>query len=312
MLIPSDFTSLLDECTDLIDQSGLLGPHTHLPVTEPLPSLLERCAELVEQGFPEEPVRTIHHFACTGGTLVAKCLASMPNTRVLSEVEPHSRLPLLDDQRFFPTDLVQLLRVGTYDSNTDLESEVFLGGFKPIYTHCRRQGLRLVVRDHAHSKYCVGEAVVAGPSLRELLASEYRVQAIVTVRHPLDSYLSLLNNGWRHFQPASLEEYCRRYLRCLRDHEQLPVFKYEDLVDRPAPVMEEICSALDVPYDDSFPSTFGVHRLSGDSGRSDRAIGKRSRRPVSPEVAEQLDSGAFAECCSVLGYEIESGEALQP
>ena len=33
-------------------------------------------------------LRTIHHLACTGGTVISKCLAAMPDVALISEVNP--------------------------------------------------------------------------------------------------------------------------------------------------------------------------------------------------------------------------------
>src|SRR5690606_26210779 len=53
-------------------------------------SLVDQCIALCEERRFErkEPVRIVHHFACTGGTLICKCIAAMPNTQLLSEVNP--------------------------------------------------------------------------------------------------------------------------------------------------------------------------------------------------------------------------------
>ena len=36
-------------------------------------------------------LRSIHHLACTGGTLISKCIASMPDVALISEVNPMNR-----------------------------------------------------------------------------------------------------------------------------------------------------------------------------------------------------------------------------
>jgi len=53
-------------------------------------------------------------------------------------------------------------------------------------------------------------------------ADEYQLISIVTVRHPLDSYLGLIAQGWhQQFRPSSLEEICRRSLACLDHYEEV-------------------------------------------------------------------------------------------
>lgn len=306
MNLPQEFTELLDECAELIDDSGLVESQQTLPVVEPLPSLLGRCVELVEQEPTVEPVRTIHHFACSGGTLFTKCLASMPNTKILSEVEPHSRIPLQGARQFFPSDLIQLLRVGTYPSNERLETQIFLRGLEAIYEDSLRLGLRLVLRDHPHSKYCVGPAQEHGPNLHAIVSGCLPTRSVVTVRHPVDSFLSLKQRGWIDFTPDDFDEYCKRYLQFLSDHADLPLFKYEALVATPSDVMASICEALTLPFDHQFESNFLVHKISGDSGRTGSVITSRARRAVSESMAAEAEaSGSYGELCRALDYETE-------
>ena len=250
-----------------------------------------------------EPVRLLHHFACTGGTLISKCIASMPNTLVLSEVEPHSQL-VVSESRFFPTDLIRLARAGSRGSNVALDSAIFLGGLEAIHAHCRSCGLRLVLRDHAHSRYCAGPGVPDTPSLREVTRSKYRTLSVVTVRHPLDSFLSLVGNKWIHFEPGTIEEYARRYHRFLDDHADLPLFRYEDFLQEPEDTAERICEELALPFTPDFVDTFAAHALSGDSGRSSPVIGGRARQPVPDDLkSEKASSVAYRSLCDRLGYD---------
>jgi len=57
-----------------------------------------------------EPLRTAAHFACSGGTLISKCIAALPNVQLLSEVDPLSSYVAPGANGFTPTDLVALLR----------------------------------------------------------------------------------------------------------------------------------------------------------------------------------------------------------
>lgn len=300
-----DFAELIDECNTLTGSSGQRDQSSPVADSVPLPSLLDQCHRLTERvAAGSEPIRTVHHFACTGGTLILKCLSSMPNTGVLSEVEPHSRMPLAVGHKFFPTDLTQLLRLGVYPTTEALEAEIFLNGFSAIYNDSLKKGLRLIVRDHAHSKYCLGTDVSDSTSLRELLLRRFPVKSIVTVRHPLDSYLSLVQNDWLHFEPQTLEEYCLRYHRFLQDHADCMRFKYEDFVEQPDAETERMCEALALPFNQGFGDVFFVYRLSGDSGRSSDRIGKRERRPVPDQIQQQRqDSGSYKDLCAQLGYE---------
>lgn len=304
--IPREVSEAVTESLHMLRRTHLRGRGDGPGASQSLPSLLERCEQFISDDRQprKEPVRLIHHFACAGGTLIAKCVASMPNIQLLSEVEPHSPIPQQWRSRFAPTDLIGLLRSSSRGSDSGLESRIFMAALETLQADCIGKGLRLVLRDHAHSSYCTGPAVSAAPNLRRLLSDRYDLKSVVTVRHPLDSWLSLKSHGWVHFQPDSLEEYAVRYHRFLDGHADLPTFRYEDFVDAPDDKLQGICKALDLPYLHIYRELFSIHRFSGDSGRSSDVIRPRPRREVPGEIAEEASvSAAYLGLCGRLGYE---------
>jgi hypothetical protein len=284
----------LDEGLDLLGEYSAPSALT-MPV-EPPGSLLEQCLELCAQrdAVTAEPVRTLHHFACTGGTLISKCVAAMPNTQLLSEVDPLSTL-LLDprgEPRMTPTDLSLLMRQSTRGVSDRLLVEMFLQNLELIHAETTRVGQRLVLRDHTHSLYCHGPRIPDRPGLRAIVASRFPVVSAVTVRHPLDSYLALTALGWISYSPLGLDEYCRRYLVFLADHADLPVLRYEDFLAAPESWVGELCGHLLLPYSADFASLFDAFRLTGDSGRGGREIASRPRREVGEGVAREAGESA--------------------
>jgi hypothetical protein len=236
-----------------------------------------------------EPIRLLHHFACTGGTLISKCMAAMPNVQLLSEVDPLSTaLVQANDHRFAPTDIVTLMRQSTRGATSEFIIELFLNNLDIIHSHAQGLGQRLFLRDHAHSHFCMGDCIQGRPSLRAIVSSKFTTLSAVTVRHPLDSFLSLEANGWKSFTPFTFDEYCRRYVAFLRAYEGVPTFKYEDFTQSPHEVMTRICSVFQTPYSDNFSSLFSALKLSGDSGRAGVAIGHRPRRRISRRLGDEM------------------------
>lgn len=295
----------LDDAVALLGEFSVRGDL--VPVAENPGTLLDQCLALCAQADAAgpDPVRTLHHFACTGGTLISKCLAAMPNTQLLSEVDPLSTVQ--DDagkSRFAPTDMIGLLRQSTRGTREELLIDVFLGELELVHAETVRLGQRLVLRDHAHGHYCHGPAIPARPGLRAIVARRFAVESAVTVRHPLDSYLALLNNGWMNYTPTGLDEYCRRYRVFLDDHAGLPVMRYEDFIDSPQDRLREICRHLQLPYADEFIDLFDVFTLSGGSGRAGNVIAHRPRRPITGTLAEEMDlSTHYSLLCQQLQYE---------
>lgn len=234
-------------------------------------SLLQECMALCAQreAAAIEPIRSIHHFACTGGTLISKCLAAMPNTQLLSEVDPLSTL--LGKQgtaQFAPTDIIQQMRQSTRGTNNQLLIDLFLNNMAQIHTDASNKGLRVIIRDHAHSHFCTGSEIPQRPTLHSMLAGSFPLRSVVTVRHPLDSYLSLCENKWQHFSPFTLDEYCKRYLAFLDAYADVPVIKYEDFVQNPKATVEQICDNLQLPYVNSFEALGSVFSIETHSKRA--------------------------------------------
>lgn len=270
-----------------------------------LEALREHCLASRPEARAPQPLRTLHHFACTGGTLVAKALASMPNTVVLSEIDPLSQLHLRAlKPPFFPTDLTTGLRYSSREIGDNTILKMFAAAVLSLRDEFDRTGLHLLLRDHAHSQYCTVQDRHTRPNLHAIVGQIAATRAVVTVRHPLDSFLSLQRNGWLHFEPKTFEEYCLRYLDFLAAHKGLPIFQYEAFVAAPDEVAAQMCKELDLPFNPDFEFLMPMARLTGDSGRSGNAIAPRSRGAIPAELRQQADqSESYAELCQRLNYD---------
>ena len=91
--------------------------------------------------------------------------------------------------------------------------------------------------------------------------------SLVTVRHPLDSFLALEANGWLHFDPKTFDEYCKRYIAFLHGYEKVPIIRYEDFVNFLNDIMNNVCELLKIPFNGQFIDLFSVISITVDSGR---------------------------------------------
>jgi hypothetical protein len=271
------------------------------------PSLFEQCIDLCKQGamLSVEPIRTIHHLSCTGGTLMTKCLAAMPNVMVLNEVDPLSTMATRPGKPLFsPTDMVALVRQGNRSVSENLLVKLFLENLRFLHDEFGSIGKRILLRDHSHSHFLHGDQIPQRPSLLSMVAGDFATLSVVTVRDPIDSYLSMQSLGWmRFFTPSTFDEYCRRYLAFLDTYEGIQIFRYEDFVNNPEKIAFDMCQALGFAYSDTFIDTFDTFHLSGDSGRSGSLIGVRKRRQYSDDfVRDVKDSVYYAKLVRYLGY----------
>lgn len=298
----ADLSASLDQAVDLLDEFA-----PHLADDSSLPSLLAQCEAACAAPRQPEPIRTLHHLACTGGTMIARCLAAMPNVLMLSEMDPLSRHHVTAKTKpFNPTDLILDLRYGPRKVPDAVFAEMFLASLRTLHSHAESVGQRIVLRDHAHSQFCTMIDPISRPTTRSVIGRGFILRSAVTVRHPLDSFLSLHANKWAHFRPFTLDEYAQRYMLFLDAHHDVPMFRYEDIVAEPAPLLQRLCNALDLAFVPEAIEMIGAIVLSGDSGRKGDQIGKRDRRPVPLEIAKAAaQSESYAQLCHRCGYASE-------
>ncbi len=246
------------------------------------------------------PIRTIHHLACTGGTLISRFLAATPNARLLSEVDPLSPLAV---GHFNPLDLSLLYRDAHPTVKAQDQIAIFLAGLQVIYARVDAQGERLILRDHSHSHFCTGPEIPDRPTLKQIIAPHYPMLSVVTVRHPLDSYLSVLQNKFDHFTPHALEDYAARYMTFLDAYANEQIVKYEDFITDHATTMATFCKLLDLPNSSDLQNIAPGIRLTGDSGRSGIALKLRERRDVPGDIQQMCESSTtYQDLCHRLDY----------
>src|SRR4051794_14197250 len=101
-----------------------------------------------------ETLRTLHHQACTGGSMISRCIAALPGVALLSEVSPVAE-PRPREVRFDPLNVVGAFLNGYPQARPDHAPLVEVLGEQLHITAdlAQRASLRLVVRDHSHSGY---------------------------------------------------------------------------------------------------------------------------------------------------------------
>jgi hypothetical protein len=293
------------EALDLIARSGA-RPGTAVKSATPLNSLLDQCRSTYQQALTakNEPIRLIHHFACTGGTVISKCLAAMPGTVFLSEIDPLSTVWTTIPGQFTPADLIRQLRYGRQSQQNDVLIDMFMASLAVLHDATKKRGQRLIIRDHPHSQFCLDIDWTARPSVREMIETKHPVRAVITARHPMASYLSLSHNKWISFSPGTLEEYALRYCAFLDRHADTPIIRYEAFVTDTEATLQLLCQTLDIPYAPGTPSLISALTVSGDSGRSGDIIEARPKRPVPDNIRNEIEnSPTYHQLCAKLDYD---------
>ncbi len=257
---------------------------------------------------PVPILRTIHHFACTGGTVISKCLAALPQVMLISEINPINR----NSQKFNPSHPVSLLEQRCSAPLTESwRHREFSDQLSLLIDWCREEHCDLLLRDHSHSDYCRGPGWAERPTLLNNLPPSATVLSVVTLRHPLDSWLGLCHAGWQgQLQPPSLLSYCQRYGAFLNHYADIPSLYYEDFCQDPTRFLEQICDELQLDYDPVMLRSFSGIKLSGDSGRTNDTIALRPRRPIPEAIQQELQDPAtrrsLLNLCEQMGYPLRS------
>lgn len=280
--------------------------------TAALRDLLARVSEDMLTAAPVEPIRAIHHLACTGGTLISRAIAAMPNVTLLSEIDPLSTLdatPAGAAEPFRPLDLLRGAQIAARPADTDTIAKVFTAAIATLHAELSAQGRHLCIRSHPHSQFHTGASIRPRPSTHSLLARAAPVRAVLTVRHPLDSFVSLRRARWVHFEPDTPEAYAQRYLAFLDAHQDIEILTYERFVTEPEASAQWLCERLALSYDPAFPERMQQVWLSGNSGRAGARITPRERRPIAQDVLDAARaSQAFRDLCERLDYTLERRE----
>ncbi|TMM49378.1 sulfotransferase [Sulfitobacter sabulilitoris] len=290
---------------DLIRRNGSVMDGS-VTTTAPLGSLLDQCRALHRASTEDraDPIRLVHHFACSGGTIISKCLAAMPNAVLLSEIDPLSTIPMGYPNRFCPTDLIEQLHRTRHPCPDRLVIDMFLASLDVLYQNTIRSGGYLVLREHSHSRFCENLDWTDRPTVREMIADRFAVRSAITIRHPMASYTSLQANNWVRFTPSTLEEYARRYTAFLDRHAGCPTLRYEAFVADPEAAMKMLCGLLDLPYAPGSPTLAPTISMSGDSGRSGATIAPRPNREISEKLGEEMKaSPTYRALCDRLDYD---------
>ena len=262
--------------------------------------------KIISTSLVDPPLlRSLHHMACSGGTLISKLIASLPNVALINETHPLNRKLT----GFHPTDPLLLLEQNWRSLSKEEVREAFVTDLIQALSICRNQGIELVVREHSHTDFCVGAKPFNEQPVRTWMQPNVRMRSLVSVRHPLDSWLGMVAAGWhKQLQPATLHEYCSRYHLFLDETSEVPVLYYEDLCRDPIAGLEQLCELLLLPMDSSALAKFGKIILSGDSGRTDLdRVEPRARRPIPNSVETELSTAnarkALEELCDRLDYD---------
>lgn len=256
-------------------------------------------------------IRIIHHWACSGGTIICRSIANLQNVVLLSEVHPYAYLRLIKPEpSYTPTDLIQQLCLPHNEADPVFCLAAWRGAITALAKKVADNNKVLVLRSHSHIDFFTGAQPETEHCITRILRDIHVTNALLTVRHPLDSWISIQRMSWdRHFRFGTFEEFCLRAIILVQASVGLPVVRYEEFTLNPDEGLKAVCINLNINLDTTQSSAFDLVRLSGDSGRSSNQIQPRNRRPVPKALYAEIYAmdrhgagSAYLRLCSSLGY----------
>ncbi len=250
-------------------------------------------------------IRVLHHMARTGGTVISKCLASMDNIMLLSEIHPQGT------KHFNP--LKQALEwFGLFSSEEIEQLEKDRVGFNEtvelIRVRAHETKRDLVIRDWSHLDF-TAVPFLADRSYRlttaNVLKADFDVIHTATVRHPIDQWLSLRRLATMAGK-LNLDEFlrdCRRFAETVRN---IGFARYEDFTHNPDATLQDLCQRLDLSFDPTYRQRWNAYRnITGDVGPNlpINDIAPRKRGPMEPGLLDRLEENKdYWVVLDILGY----------
>ena len=275
-------------------------------------SILQQCTDVCDAHIAKSKptLRIVHHLACSGGSIFSRCLAAMPNVYLLSEAHPYSNLHIGDGKaKYLPTDIVTLAKYAAVPNHRSLAKTIYADSIKTTVNHLSRYGGTLIIRDHSHIDFCMDQELPFTGATVDALEEAFEILSLLTVRDPIDSYMSLIKRRWLHFEPKTFDEYCRRYLAFIECYPASEIIRYEDFVAQPGKIMRKACKALGISYAEAFLEIFNLFQVTGESGRNSvESIQPRARREPSTDYMEEIQASlSYRELATKLHYDSEPG-----
>lgn len=229
-------------------------------------------------------IRILHHMARSGGTVISKCLATMDNVVLLSEIHPVSIQmfnPLQQAHEWyglFREEDIKKMQHGGMN---------FIEGISLINERCVEQGKILVLRDWSHLDF-IGVPFVPKPSfsltLADILKENNPVINTATVRHPITQWLSTSRLAIMQ-EKLSLDVYLSGYRKFAEHCINTGFIRYEDFTREPEHELTALCERLAIKYDDGWRDRWWSYdKITGDTGT------KNIKKVIKQPPYKKLDS----------------------
>lgn len=228
-------------------------------------------------------------YARSGGTLLNRCLAVLPNVVMLSEINAEATCPN-------SCNTINLQAKKWYD--IDIKEEGFIEAIGEIYNYCLLNDKKLIIRDWSFGSFVPSRYNNFEPSKTlytlSLLSKHFPTKAFAFVRDPVDVWLSMYYSK-KTFYDVHLD-YLFEFIDELYKS-KIKTFRYEDFCSNPEQQMRKICDYCGLEFDKEFVNKYKHNfNVCGDTDLKEPSRGVKQgeikplpRRPASADLMKNID-----------------------
>jgi hypothetical protein len=239
-------------------------------------------------------------YARSGGTLLNRCLGSIPGVVMMSEVNP-----CREPDRKNPLKTIQAQARAWY--GIELSSAGFADSALELAAICRIRGEHLVIRDWSIVNFACGKESKGNPARRlmahETLRDRCRLLSFAFVRDAIDVWIA---TGCKETFPANYLSYAKAVVAA-----DVPVFKYEDLCADADTTLRRICACCQIPFSADYREYARYTKVTGDIATPIASRGSRHgkivplpRRRLPAAMVRQINGNRnIAEANALFGYD---------
>lgn len=274
---------------------------------------------------------TLHNVAASGGSICSQAISAYTDSLLISEINPIGPLikrsqPFKQFEGFQPGRVLdKALLASKSDLSLELRSKYFEYQLIISIKHAISLNKNLALREHTHTTYPFkGESNKMGlldlinsqMNIKELFKEVKIFQPILTVRHPLDNYISARKKNWHKlYCNGSFDNYCSSLTNMQKyflNQMNAVILRYEDLCASKDGFFSNLSSKLGL-YGYSVPSTEVIEMVAvtGKSGRksSDICLRERQFELLDDNLQREAESSqAFRDLCALNNYNHEIKE----
>ncbi|MCP4109087.1 MAG: hypothetical protein GY749_26755 [Desulfobacteraceae bacterium] len=242
-------------------------------------------------------------YSRSGGTLLNKCLGSLPDTVVMSEVNPLGG----GDGKAGPNSYKTVWEQALHWYGIELKSRDFRESITELGEYCEKHNKKLVIRDWSHANFAKIKLNNFNPPNQFLTLKalkDLNPTIFIFVRDAIDIWIS----SWGPDMNTFFEEYIT-YVKAVKLL-NAPIYKYENFVKNPEKTLKEICETTSLEYRDVTRSYYKFEKANGDTQikGSSRGALKRKIIPLKrielpkEKILELNRNRKMIECNQFLGY----------